>query len=156
MRRVIGVTTVAACLLASAAAAAPLPPDQACRVAKLLASGAEVAARLQCEARHLATGESAACAANAAARRDEAFAHAEARGGCPTTGDSEALGAQAAVVVQNVLSKLRPDGPTASRCTKRLVALSARAALRRETGEAAACVEELTRSRIYVEECASQ
>lgn len=116
-----------ALLLSLPAVAAPPTPAQRCLAAKLLAAGGEARARLGCEQRGLATGADASCVARAVERREKAFARADARGGCASTGDSAAVGAAIDDLVVALLSQLRPGGPAFSRCTRAQLGAAARA-----------------------------
>ena len=69
-------------------------PGQVCAGAKLKATGKAAAASAGCHARAAkrGVGADAACLAKADAKLAAAFAKAEARGGCVTTGDAEEIG----------------------------------------------------------------
>jgi hypothetical protein len=99
------------------AMAAPPDPATLCKAAKLLAVGAEARARLFCEQREIATGDTTDCIVAASTRRDDAFARADASGRCAVTGDSNTLHLAVNALLLTVLPALRPGGPTASRCT---------------------------------------
>lgn len=122
------ITVYACTVLAFAlAGAAEASEAQRCQANKLRAAGAEARAGLACEAKALATGDTAACRGAAEERRDDAFTRLEAGGVCTTTGDSDDIGEEVAALVAAALAELRPGGPAASECTAAQLALLGRA-----------------------------
>lgn len=106
-------------------------PAEECSLAKLRAAGAEIRARILCEARRLVADDESSCIATAAARRERAFRHAEKRGGCTTIGDSAVIGDQVDFLVRTqIVDFVAPRQPATPACTQRLLGLVARAAMR--------------------------
>src|SRR2546428_495518 len=92
-------------------------PAQVCAAAKLKTTGNVASAELGCHAKAAKQGATvdAACLAKADAKLTSGFAKAEARGGCPSTGDVDDVGAILDSAVSAFVSALRP-ATTANRC----------------------------------------
>lgn len=120
------VATLVPLVAAVSAIAAPPSPAQRCMSAKVLAAGAETRARIVCLQRFASDPEIASCVARAAAQRSSAFARAEARGGCSTSGDASLLG-EIAERTAHALRELLLPAPTTSRCSGAQLAAAGRA-----------------------------
>jgi hypothetical protein len=114
--RVVCAAAIVLALLASDASAAVSTPEQRCARAKLLAAAGEARDRFACVRRDLSSGSYPGCFAAAARRRAAAFARAEARGGCATTGDSDAIGQEVDLRAAIGILQIVPVGPRTSRC----------------------------------------
>lgn len=92
-------------------------PGQICTGTKLKATGKAVSASVGCHARAAKQGGGIdpACPVKAAARLADAFARAEARGGCVTVGDADDIDVLLDSSVAAFVAALRP-ATTRSRC----------------------------------------
>ncbi|HLK10858.1 MAG TPA: hypothetical protein VKW76_05720 [Candidatus Binatia bacterium] len=108
-RRMGTAILVALALGGSAAGKRPTRAER-CAAAKVGAAARRFAGELRCYQRAITAGGvlRAACLAKATQAFTAAFAAAEGRGGCATTGDAAAVGAQADAAVTAVVSALTP------------------------------------------------
>jgi hypothetical protein len=92
-------------------------PAQVCAGAKLKATGKAAGARVTCHAKAAQKGIAAdpACLAKADTKLTDAFARAEAKGGCATTGDVDDIDGSLDSRVGGIVAALRPVA-TANRC----------------------------------------
>lgn len=112
-------------LLTSAPALAA--PSLRCALAKLHATGVEARARLLCEQRELRSNVLGTCQPTAVARREAAYARADATGVCDETGESEVLGDALVDLILSLRLVLVPGGVHPSRCTAAQLRGAARA-----------------------------
>jgi hypothetical protein len=98
------------CVIGALAADAPArtDPGTRCAASKVRATRMKIAAKLACHERALTRSGSVdqACLAKAEAAFARAFARAEARGGCATTGDVGAMEAKVDSFIADVVSEL--------------------------------------------------
>ena len=108
MRVALGLALVV--LVSAPFSRAASSPEQKCAVAKLKAATKKANAELKCQKKALATGQSVdpACLAKAQARFAQAFANAEARGGCKNAGDAPAVQDTVELFVDDVVTAVGP------------------------------------------------
>jgi hypothetical protein len=84
-----------------------------CAAAKIKAAGKEARDAIKCESAAFGRGEpvDARCLAKASNKLLQSFQKAEARGGCSTTGDAQAIEAIVDQLVDGVVDRLKPDNP---------------------------------------------
>ena len=111
------------------AALTPGSPEAAarrCAATKMAATGAKAARDLRCWATAVraSTPVDGACLAKASTVFARTFEKAEAKGGCPTTGDATNLDAGVVTFVAAVVSALTPDGPSTTTSSTTTTTLS--------------------------------
>jgi hypothetical protein len=115
MKKVVAlalVTLAVAAVSVSVAEAGPTPA-QKCTGSKLKATGKKAAAKLKCHEKAIKKGIAVdpACLAKAEEKFADAFAKAEAKGGCLTTGDTGSIEGLVDTFVDDAVAALDPPVP---------------------------------------------
>ncbi len=97
-------------IVSASVAQAASTPAQKCAVAKLKAATRKADAELKCHKKALAAGRAvdAACLEKAQAKFAQAFANAEAKGGCKSEGDAAEVQESEEAFVDDVVTTLGP------------------------------------------------
>jgi hypothetical protein len=108
-----------ATLAVAGVAGAKTTPAERCAVAKLAAANRKTAAELRCHETALLRGRPVddGCLAFASAHFTAAFAHAERKGGCATTGDTGAVEAEVDAYVATLVGALPASTSTSTTTT---------------------------------------
>src|SRR5262245_36493075 len=108
--QLLALTAVTYLLLATSGITHAGTPAQVCAGAKQKAAGTAAGASRSCHAKAAQKGVPAdpVCLAKADSKLGKAFAQAEARGGCATTGDLAAVDALLGLRVGAIVAALRP------------------------------------------------
>jgi hypothetical protein len=107
--RTLAALVVSLAVAASVALAGPTPA-QKCTAAKLKATGKKASAKLKCHEKAVLKGLAVdpACLAKAEEKFTDAFAKAEAKGGCLTNGDAASIEALVDTFVDDTVDALEP------------------------------------------------
>jgi hypothetical protein len=110
MRKVVALALVAFVAAAASVAQAGPTPAQKCTAAKIKAASKKAAATLKCQQKAILKGIAVdqPCLDKAQNKFDEAFAKAEAKGGCATAGDAAAIGPVVDTFVDDLVAALEP------------------------------------------------
>ena len=110
MRMRVALVLALVAVVSAPLARAASSPEQKCALAKLKAATKKANAELKCQKKALATGQSVdpACLAKAQAKFAQAFANAEAKGGCKAEGDAPQVQDTVELFVDDVVTALGP------------------------------------------------
>jgi hypothetical protein len=113
MKKVVALALVSLAVAAAAVAEAGPTPAQKCTGSKLKATGKKAAAKLKCHEKAVKKGVAADpdCLAKAEEKFADAFAKAEAKGGCLTTGDAGSVEGLVDTFVDDAVAALDPPVP---------------------------------------------
>ena len=105
--------SLAACILAAPVAFAGPTPAQKCSGSKIKATSKKASAKLKCHEKAILKGVAVdpECLAKAEDKFTDAFAKAEAKGGCLTTGDTGSIEALVDSFVDDSVAALNPPLP---------------------------------------------
>jgi hypothetical protein len=110
MKKVVALALVSLAVAAASVAEAGPTPAQKCTGSKLKATGKKAAAKLKCHEKAVKKGVAADpdCLAKAEEKFADAFAKAEAKGGCLTTGDAGSVEGLVDTFVDDAVAALDP------------------------------------------------
>ena len=109
----------AACILAAPVAFAASTPAQKCSGSKIKATSKKASAKLKCHEKAILKGVAVdpECLAKAEEKFTDAFAKAQAKGGCLTTGDTGSIEALVDSFVDDSVAALNPPVPVSFAAT---------------------------------------